>query len=198
MTQAAAAPDWRKRKKAATLRRIQDHAMRLFLDKGYEATTVEEIAAAAGVSHMTFFRYFPTKDDVALTDDYDPMIADLIAARPPDEPSVEKIRHALVDGLAQVYAADREAMLIRNRLVCRTPALRARLWESQDAAQQLITQALAIHPGHLETALRTRVVAAACLAAATTAVLTWEEGDGSAELPDLINQAFAALRDLNG
>ena len=59
-------PDWRERKKAATSDRIRACALRLFREQGYDATTVEQIAAAAGVSHMTFFRYFPTKEDVAL------------------------------------------------------------------------------------------------------------------------------------
>jgi AcrR family transcriptional regulator len=58
-------PDWRQRKKTATRGRIRASALRLFREQGYDATTVEQIAAAAGVSHMTFFRYFPAKEDVA-------------------------------------------------------------------------------------------------------------------------------------
>jgi AcrR family transcriptional regulator len=54
--------DWRERKKAQTRQRLQEQALRLFVERGYEATTVEQIVAAAGVSHMTFFRYFPTKE----------------------------------------------------------------------------------------------------------------------------------------
>ena len=78
--------DWRARKKAATKHAIQEHALRLFVEKGYDATTVEEIAAAAGVSHMTFFRYFPRKEEVVEYDEYDPLLGDLVAARPADEP----------------------------------------------------------------------------------------------------------------
>jgi AcrR family transcriptional regulator len=55
--------DWRARKKAATKLADQEQALRLFIEKGYDATTVDEIAAAAGVSHMTFFRYFPRKEE---------------------------------------------------------------------------------------------------------------------------------------
>ena len=82
----------RARKKAETRRSIQEHALRLFLEKGYDATTVEEIAAAAGVSHMTFFRYFPNKHAVVENDDYDPMIAELIRNRPAGEDPLTAIR----------------------------------------------------------------------------------------------------------
>src|SRR5262249_59713654 len=59
-------PDWRQRKKAATSDRIRASALRLFREQGYDATTVEQIAAAAGVSHMTFFPYFPPQHAFAL------------------------------------------------------------------------------------------------------------------------------------
>ena len=87
--------DWRARKKAATKQSIQEHALRLFMEKGYDATTVEEIAAAAGVSHMTFFRYFPRKEEVVEYDEYDPLMEDLIVARPPDEPPLVAVHQAI-------------------------------------------------------------------------------------------------------
>jgi AcrR family transcriptional regulator len=190
------APGLRERKKAQTRRAIQHEALRLFLEKGYEATTVEEIAAAAGVSHMTFFRYFPRKEDAVLADEYDPLIFDLIATRPTDEPAVEKIRHALTDGLARVYAADRDALLVRTRLILSTPALRARLWEQQAATERLIARALALadRADPDSDDLRLRVVTAACLATVTTAVGLWAESGGAGELADLIDQALTALR----
>jgi AcrR family transcriptional regulator len=183
--------DWRERKKAETRRRLQECALRLFVEQGYQATTVAQIAAAAGVSHMTFFRYFPAKEDVVAADDYDPLIEDLIRSRPVEEPPVARVHAALRDGLARVYQADREALLTRTRLLVRTPALRARMWANQQVTQELLERALA--KGR-EPSLETKVIAAACLAAMVTAVLAWAEQDDAAELPDLIDQAFLALR----
>jgi AcrR family transcriptional regulator len=185
-------PDWRQRKKTATRDRIRASALRLFREQGYEATTVEQIAAAAGVSHMTFFRYFPAKEDVALSDGYDPLIASLIAQTPAGWPLVKRIRTVLVQGLRQVYSADRDAFLTQNKLVVSTPALRDRLWADQIATQQLILQALGAGQDH-PPSFQDRVTVAACLAAASTAILTWVENDGTADLPGLMEQAFDTL-----
>ena len=116
--------DWRARKKAATKHAIQEHALRLFVEKGYDATTVEEIAAAAGVSHMTFFRYFPRKEEVVEYDEYDPLLEELVAARPADEPPLTALHRAIRTGLAQILATDHKALRIRTRLVLQNPVLR--------------------------------------------------------------------------
>jgi AcrR family transcriptional regulator len=183
----------RERKKARTRQVIQEQAMRLFLDKGYAATTVQEIATAAGVSHMTFFRYFPTKEDVVLADDYDPQIAELLRNRPACEPDVEKVRHALLAGLAALSSADRQAVLDRTRLILRTPDLRARLWENQLQTQELLVRGLT-REGERADDLARRVLVAGCLSAVTTALLVWVEHDGEPDLPGLVEEAFAALR----
>ncbi|MGB3437221.1 MAG: TetR family transcriptional regulator [Actinophytocola sp.] len=183
--------DWRERKKAQTRQRLQEQALRLFTERGYEATTVEQVAAAAGVSHMTFFRYFPTKEDVVLSDSYDPMLVAAIRARPRTEPAVERIHLAIREGLGAIYPAVREPLLVRTRLSLRTPALRARLWENQFATRELLAGAL--EDG--EPGFATRVLASACLAALTTALEEWVAGDGAAELPDLIDDAFRVLKE---
>ena len=181
-------PDWRQRKKNATRDRLRASALRLFREQGYDATTVEQIAAAAGVSHMTFFRYFPAKEDVALSDSYDPLLAASLEQTPASWPLARRIRTVLVQGLRQVYDTERDALLAQNKLIVSTPALRDRLWADQIVTQQLILQVLAPRPSFQD-----RVTVAACLAAATTAVLSWVENDGTPELPDLIEQAFDAL-----
>ena len=182
-------PDWRQRKKTATRDRIRASALRLFREQGYDATTVEQIAAAASVSHMTFFRYFPAKEDVALADSYDPLIAGLLRQTPASWPLGDRIRTALLQGLRQIYDTDRDTLLAQNKLIISTPALRERLWAGQIATQQLILEAV----GDARPSLQARVTVAACLAAASTAVLSWVENDGNPELPDLIEQAFEAL-----
>jgi len=182
-------PDWRQRKKTATRDRIRASALLLFREQGYDATTVEQIAAAAGVSHMTFFRYFPAKEDVALADSYDPLIAGLLRQTPASWPLGDRIRTALLQGLRQIYDTDRDTLLAQNKLIISTPALRERLWAGQIATQQLILEAV----GDARPSLQARVTVAACLAAASTAVLSWVENDGNPELPDLIEQAFEAL-----
>lgn len=184
--------DWRERKKAQTRRAIQEHAVRLFADQGYDATTVKQIAAAAGVSHMTFFRYFPTKEDVVLTDDYDPMLVALIRQRPADEPVVDSIQAAIAEGFRRVYEADRATILERVRLLLSTPALRARLWENQLATQQMFEQALR---GRGADSFEIRVLASASLAALTAAIVAWAGPDPDDELPALIDRAFTVLRE---
>src|SRR5215204_5535843 len=77
-------------KSATTRARLQREALRLFADRGYDETTIADIAAAAGVTQMTFFRYFPAKELVVVDDPYDPAIAHSVAVQAPDLPVVER------------------------------------------------------------------------------------------------------------
>src|SRR5256885_14709692 len=72
----------RERKKARTRAAIREHALRLFHEQGYQRTTVEQIAAAAEVSPSTFFRYFPTKEDLVLQDDMDTRMVEAFERQP--------------------------------------------------------------------------------------------------------------------
>ncbi|MGH3602259.1 MAG: TetR/AcrR family transcriptional regulator [Pseudonocardiaceae bacterium] len=188
----------RERKKAETRSRIQEHALRLFLRQGYDATTVQEIASAAGVSHMTFFRHFPTKEAVVESDDYDPLIAELIRRRPRDEEPLIAIHRALSQGLAAVYDTDQDVLLTRTKLVFSTPALRARMANNQYATERLFAESLAARGhaagDHPEITLELRVQAAAALAAVTVALSAWVQSDGAYQLPTLVDRAFHALR----
>jgi AcrR family transcriptional regulator len=184
--------DWRARKKAATKLSIQNHALRLFMEKGYDATTVDEIAAAAGVSHMTFFRYFPRKEDVVEYDEYDPLLAELVAARRPEEPPLTVLHNAIRAGLERILATDRDALLLRTRLVLGNPALRSRNWIAQDTTRDLFARALAQRSGRTEPDFATTVQAAAAVAAFGAAITAWAEVDDG-DLVALVDEAFEAL-----
>jgi AcrR family transcriptional regulator len=184
--------DWRAQKKAATKHAIQEQALRLFIEKGYDATTVEEIATAAGVSHMTFFRYFPRKEEVVEYDEYDPLLEELIVARPADEPPLVALHRAIRVGLEQILATDREALLIRTRLVLQNPVLRARNLLAQDTSRDLLASALARRAGLSEPDLAATVQASAALGAIAPAAMAWAECD-DADFVALVDAAFAAL-----
>lgn len=185
----------REQRKARTRREIQRHALRLFLKQGYDATTVQQIAAAAGVSHMTFFRYFASKEAVVENDDYDPMITELIRSRPADEGPLTAVHRAISEGLTAVLATDRETVLARARLITSTPALRARQWRNMDATVSLLVDALADREGD-QAGFRLRVIAYACATALTAAITEWARRDGVDDPAELVEQAFRALAGL--
>lgn len=185
--------DWRARKKAATKRAIQEHALRLFIEKGYDATTVDEIAAAAGVSHMTFFRYFPRKEEVVEYDEYDPLLEELVASQPPDEPPLAALHSAIRIGLEKILSTDRDALLIRTRLVLRNPTLRSRNVIAQDATRELFARGLARRAGLPAPNLAATVQASAALGAVGVAMTAWAATDDDTDPVALIDEAFAAL-----
>jgi hypothetical protein len=84
-------------------------------------------------------------------------------------------------------------LLSQNKLIVSTPALRERLWANQLTTQEAILQALDAGDEGTPAAFTTKVTVAACLAAATTAVLSWVENDGTPELPDLLQEALDTL-----
>jgi AcrR family transcriptional regulator len=180
----------RERKKAQTRASIQEHAWRLFLEHGFEETTVQEIADAAGVSQMTFFRHFPTKEAALADDDYDPVLMEAIAQRPAGEPVMETVRLAIAEGLKEIYARDRESLLMRTRLMLSTPSLQASLWQEQQETKARVVAALEERDGAPAT-FEIEVQAAAAFAALLTAVTAWARDGG--ELPELIDAALLAV-----
>lgn len=178
-------------KRQRTRDTIQTEALRLFMQQGYEATTCEQIAAAAEVSPATFFRYFPTKEDVVLADDYDALIVALVHDRPAQESPVRAVRRSLAAALEAVYGLDVETIRQRLRLVLSVPALRARRYEQTRATEALLAEELADRMQATPADLEVRAVAAALVAALVVAVEEWATQGG--ELPDHIDRALAAL-----
>ena len=121
-------PGLRERKKQKTRWAIQEHAMRLFAQQGYDETTVEQIAAAAEISPSTFFRYFKTKEDVVVQDRYDDMIVEAVVAAPAGLSPTATIRWAFREVFSgrefrAVYAATADLNTVRMRRLPRmTPS----------------------------------------------------------------------------
>jgi AcrR family transcriptional regulator len=182
----------RERKKARTREAIRDHAFRLFRAQGYGATTVEQIAEAAEVSPSTFFRYFPNKEDVALTDDLDPLLLEAFRAQPPELGQVAAfraaIRQVLADTPPDVLARDRE----RQAVVFATPELRARTLDAAVAMVRMLAQAIAERTGRPPDDLPVLALAGAVIGAALAAFAA-SVGDPDADLFELVDAAIGAL-----
>lgn len=115
----------RERKKIKTREAIQQHAIRLFREQGYSATTIEQIAEAAEISPSTFFRYFPTKEALVLEDDYDPLLIEAFQTQPPELGPIQALRRAMIDGLSRIPEDVRESIRERMQLAMTVPEVRA-------------------------------------------------------------------------
>ncbi|WP_405826287.1 TetR family transcriptional regulator [Streptomyces sp. NBC_01390] len=194
MHETSAAPlGLRERKKQKTRERIRREAYRLFAEHGYEATTVDQIAEAAEVSSSTFFRYFPTKEDVVIQDEYDPALAEALRGRPADEPIVDAIVNCLKGPMGQMLQQDREDLLLRSRLTFNDPAIRARNVAEQQRSEDAIAAIIAERTGREPTDLEVRCAAAAIIAVFTTLVRHWVEGDGKEDLAALYERHLPLL-----
>ncbi len=176
-------------KRERTAARIFQVAIALFERDGYDATTVASIAAEAGVSEMTFFRHFATKDALLLDDPYDPVIAAGIAAQPKNLPPLARaiagVRAAWAD--VPVEGGD----LMRRRLrVAATPALRGAVSRNTLETERVVAEQLVADGAEPDAA---RVAAAALLAAMMAALLEWAAGDDERPMGAAIDRALGVL-----
>ena len=139
----AGKPGLRELKKARTRAAIREHALRLFREQGYDATTVEQIAEAAEVSPSTFFRYFPTKEDVVLQDDMELLWMDALRAQPPGLPPIPALRAALHEGFARLSAEDVAKLRETTDFTLSVPAVRARMLDELARTIQVMAAAVA-------------------------------------------------------
>ncbi|AVZ73837.1 TetR family transcriptional regulator [Streptomyces lunaelactis] len=138
----------RERKKRQTYRAISDAAIALFLEKGFDAVPVAEVAAAADVSKPTLFRYFPAKEDLALHRfaDHEDEAARVVAARPAGHSPLHALHRHFLDGLERrdpvTGLSDEEGVLAYHRLLYGTPSLVARLYAYQGRSESALAAAL--------------------------------------------------------
>ena len=130
----------RERKKAKTRAAIQEHALRLFREQGYSATTIEQIPDAAEVSPSTFFRYFPTKEDVVLFDSTDPLMFASFEAQPPEMGVVEALRRAFHEVYEGLSPEELESQSERQELIRTVPELRAKMLDDLVGAIDILAE----------------------------------------------------------
>jgi AcrR family transcriptional regulator len=177
-------------KSAATRARLQKEALRLFADRGYDETTVADIAAAAGVTQMTFFRHFPAKELVIVDDPYDPAMAQAVAAQSPDLPVVERVRRGLLAAWEQLEDADEAEFRLRLQIGAGHHGLRARMRENNVRTEAAIAAALAERG---VPAFQAVVATAAVIGALTAALLEWANDPDAGPMGDAVTAALALL-----
>ncbi|MEV5973884.1 TetR family transcriptional regulator [Streptomyces sp. NPDC051921] len=188
-------PGLRERKKLKTRAAIRKATYRLVAEQGYEATTIEQIAAAAEVSPSTVVRYFPAKEDILLTDDQDELMLARLRARPAGEEPLESLRTVVLDAVTAALAREPEETRLRARLVVETPAVRARLTETTAETGRLLSAAVAERTGRSPDDLEVRVFTAAVLGALREATVYWaEHGGDDADLVPLLDRTVDALK----
>lgn len=191
----------RARKKERTRQDLLAVALRLFVEHGFDATTVEQIAAVAGVSPRTFFRYYPTKEDVLFgehDDEVDRRGEALMAAlrdRSDGRSDAQALREVLV-ALVSGYEDERETLLLRKQVIAATPALRARARQRRERWEDGVVEALLRHRPdgrQPDVALHARVTVAVTAAALHAAIEVWLDTKGRGDLAALVRQAFDHL-----
>lgn len=177
------------------MRRVQSAALDLFEARGFDAVTVDDIAAAAGVGPATVYRSFATKERIVLWDEYDPALFDALRARLEGHTIIEAVTAALAASLDEIYTRDRERILRRTRLLLSVPALVAASTADREAMRAALS-ALFLETRARRDALSADVAASAVVATLTTAVAHWAEGGGERPMREVLKKAFRALASL--
>jgi AcrR family transcriptional regulator len=165
----------------------------LIKEQGYDATTIEQIAERAEVSPSTVFRYFPTKEDIVLTDEYDPILLAELRKRPADEPWTESLRSVMRLAISAVMEADPEVIRLRSHLLVQVPAVRSRMLESMSVTGRMLAEAIAERSGMAQDSFEVRVYAMSLIGGLAEISLYWAEHDFKDDLNDLLDRALDVI-----
>jgi AcrR family transcriptional regulator len=189
-------PGLRERKKAKTRAAIREHALRLFRERGYEATTVDQIAEAAEVSPSTFFRYFPSKEDVVLQDDLDVLAIEAFEAQPAGMSPVAAFRAAARSAFASFGEDELSRLRETTTLIITVPELRAKAIDEFARTIGVIAEAAARRSGRAPDDFAVRNLAGAVVGVIMAATLPWSEWPGEQPADDMLARIDAALAHL--
>lgn len=183
----------RERKKIKTREAIRGATYALIEAQGYDATTIDQIADRAEVSPSTVFRYFPTKEDIVLTDEFDAVILEEIRQRPAREPWPDTIRYVLRRAVQVGMEEDPAVSRLRTRLMVQVPAVRSRMMESMSVTGHLLCRAVAERTGRDPGDLEVRVYAMSLIGGLMETTMYWAEHGHQEDLRDLIDRTLDVL-----
>jgi len=183
----------RERKKARTRASLREHALRLFRLQGYQATTVEQIAAAAEVSPSTFFRYFPTKEDLVLQDDMDVRMIEAFEQQPFGLSVIAAVRAATREVFGSYTAADLDVLRETTRLTMTVPEIRSRALDEFARSIGAIAEAVGKRAGRPADDLAVRTVAGAVIGVIMSIMLPWEGWSEGYDFEDRFGRIDEAL-----
>lgn len=184
----------RERKRRQTRERIEAAALALFLERGFDGTTIEDITEAADVSKRSFFDYFPSKEEVvfAWQDSFADELADAVAAQPQDASIAEVIEGALTS-LLLTASSDPQRLAI-GALIRDTPVLRARDQLKYTKLEKKLTEALRARFGDSEEErLRLRLLSAIVVSTLRIGGERWNEGPHELSLQEFAQRMFGEL-----
>ena len=187
----------RARKKEQTHGAIVAAALDLFEAKGYDATTIEDIAEASNVSSRTFFRYFDSKLDVVFPgkSDDEPLMAECLDARPSEEGPVEAAHHVIREMLAEMLAGDDDTTMRQLRVVMANPSLRALAVEHSQQHRGELVPAFAKRMHASPEDVGPHVLAAAVAEAIWVIVERWvAAGATPRSLGAMVDETFTLLQ----
>jgi len=181
------------RRRATSRAELEQAAFALFAARGFDGTTVDEIAAAAGIGRRTFFRYFPSKNDIpwgAFEDELERMRVRLKAC-PPEVPLADALRVALID-FNRVAPAQVPLHRRRMELILRVPTLLAHSTLRFAAWREVVAEFVAERTGRRPDDLAPQAIAHAVLGVAIAAYEHWLD-DPDADLGALLDDAMRQL-----
>ncbi|GLS45481.1 TetR family transcriptional regulator [Methylobacterium brachythecii] len=183
----------RERKRRQTRARIAEAGMRLFLERGFEETTLDAIAEQADIARRTFFHYFDTKEAIlnTLQDTTESSLRAVIVEADPKSAPFDVVCEAMLGMISRFGTEEARAI---DRLLRSTETLRARKQANYQTQEQMIFEALRQKWPEPDLALKLRLVSLACVGALRLASDAWSASDGTRPLQDHLVDVFSALR----
>jgi AcrR family transcriptional regulator len=184
----------RERRRAKVRQEIYRTAMRLFHEQGYDETTVQQIAEGAVISESTFYRYFPTKADIVMEDELDPLFVSTFRAQPAELSSLAAFRASLLSVLSTMSDEGQARQRERFALILSVPDLRAAMLDQLIGGVDLLAAEVALRTGRPATDTHVRALAGAVVGA-SIAVMFSTDWQHDANLATLLDAAITALPD---